>query len=68
MTGARAAAGGARVRAGMEALRLAMELVCALLAEHAIGLEHVHDDPGALRGWLSQEPGVLTLGSPLYRL
>ena len=41
MTGPGAAAGGARVRAGMEPLRLAVELLLALLAEHAIGLERV---------------------------
>ena len=68
MTDARAAAGGSRVRAGMEPLRLAVELLLALLAEHAIGLEHGDDDPRALRGCLSQEPGILALGLPLYRL
>ena len=52
----------------MEPLRLAEELLLALLAEHAIGLEHVCDDPGALRRFLSQERGILTLVSPLYRL
>src|SRR5206468_12982161 len=52
----------------MEPLRLAEELLLALFAEHAIGLEHVDHDPGTLRGCLSQEPGILTLASPLYRL
>lgn len=68
MTGARPSCGAPRPLASTEPLRLAVELLLALLAEHAIGLEHVDDDCGALRRFLSQEPGILTLVSRLYRL